>query len=846
MKRMIEGSITLFLIILHTNLFGQTLQEFDLQRYKTFLSEQRNLTFTGIREMHPSAEYLAAAPTDFDIALYADSIKRYYALNETETELLEAHSFMVSDRIRYVSFGEAFYTIYKRDLPVYISSDAIMHALHISYSEILSTLELHSLLPRLTDLLEGLHGAIPVLADSYVDMPEMQIPLMDADLYLTIPLLLLGIPAEPYFDGNTQPVRDLMELIASETAASYPLFAPAEVPRTIDFSQFSPRGHYTQSEELTRYFKAMMWLGRTEFYLIVPNAFPYGSMTEEERDEIGRRQTTAAYLIYEALQHDNNRQTLDEINELITFLVGESDNVTADHLGYMLQQNGIVDAASFTDMENYRLFKNALEAEPFAQQRILSQILQTDPMSPDDIQPASAFLLLGQRFIIDSFVMGNLVYDKVKNPNRMLPKSADVLFALGNNDALAVLEEELNFYNYAPNLAALRYLVDMYEPEYWNMSFFNLWLQAIRQLNPPADRSPLPSFMQTEPWTHKTMTTQLASWAQLRHDNLLYGKQSYSGGPICSYPQSYVEPVPHFFGAIENLAVLAKDSFDRIEVIEPWIKSWIVGYFEGLAEIASRLKVIAQKQIDGIDTNEEEKSFLREMLHESQMCGPEFDGWYADLFFTGDQGALKQDYIIADVHTSPFDEFGNPVGWVMHVGTGPVNLAVLAAELGDGKTYAFVGPVMSYYEHVSVNFKRFTDEEWITAFESDGSMRPDFVNSYLSTAGEPYYDHRFYFISSVDDHPNEIADRITLAQNYPNPFNAGTLITFKIPSGIEENWVKLSVYNIQGQLIETLIDRPMPAGNYSVRWDGNSASGTYFYRLQVDGQVVTGRMILLK
>jgi hypothetical protein len=666
------------------------------------------------------------------------------------------------------------------------------------------------------------------------------------DLYLTIPRLLLSQPVTPLYEENNNEIQILMGMIDRQTMEDYPLFAPAEVPRTIDFSQFTPRGHYTQSEELTRYFQAMMWLGRTEFYLIVPNAYPYASMSEDERNEIARRQTINAYLINEALQYGDNRRMLGEMDELIVFLVGESDNVNADHLDYLQQRTGFTNASSFLDMEMYESFKNNLQAEPFAGQRILSQILITDPMSPEDIKPASGFLLLGQRFIIDSFVMGNVVYDKVVNPNRMLPKSADVLFALGNNDALAVLEEELNFYNYAPNLAALRYLVDMYDQEYWNLSFFNLWLQAIRQLNPLEDRSPLPPFMQTEPWTHKTMTTQLASWAQLRHDNLLYGKQSYTGGPICSYPQSYVEPVPHFFGAIENLAVLAKVSFDRIEVIEPWIKSWIVGYFEGLAEISAMLKVIAQKQIDGVDTNEEEKSFLGEMLHESQMCGPEFDGWYADLFFTGDQGALKQDYIIADVHTSPFDEFGNPVGWVMHVGTGPVNLAVLAAELGDGKTYAFVGPVMSYYEHVSVNFKRLTDEEWVTAFESEGSMRPDFVSSYLSTAGEPYYDHRNYFISSVGDHQNELADRITLAQNYPNPFNAGTLITFKIPSGMAERSVKLSVYNIQGQLIDTLLDRPMPAGNYSIRWDGNAASGTYFYRLHVNGQVITGRMILLK
>ncbi len=758
MKQLSAILLAFLIVVFHCRLSAQSSQDFILQEYQSFLNRHKNITFSGIREMHPSADFLSAAPNNFTGALYADSIQRYYALNDSEIELLQKHSFVVSDRIRYESFGEAFFTIYKRDLPVYISSDAILHALHMSYSEILIMLETQVLLPRLVYLLEGLHGTLPLLAESYESDTGMKTALMDVDLYLTIPRLLLGEYVTPYYDENVAGIQTLMRMIGDESVESYPLFAPATAPRTIDFSQFTPRGHYTQSAELTRYFKAMMWLGRTEFYLIVPDAAPYSSMSQEEKDEIGRRQTTSAYLVYEALQREDNRRALDDINEILSFLVGESDNVQAYHLDDIKQQAGFKNAASFVDMETYRTFKQILEDQPFARQRILSQILKTDPFSTEKIQPAAAFMLVGQRFIIDSFVMGNVVYDKVVNPNRMLPKSVDVLFALGNNDALYVLEDELHHYNYAPNLAALRYIIDTYEPDYWRTSFFNLWLNAIRQLNPPGDRTPLPRFMQTEAWTHKTMTTQLASWVQLRHDNLLYGKQSYTGGPICSYPHSYVEPVPHFFQAIEDLAVKARESFRSIVAIEGWFKEHLYCYFETLEEIAGQLKIIAQKQIVGVELNLDEKAFLQGMLHES---------------------------------------------------------------------------FMSYYEHVSINFKRLTDEEWATAFEDEPSMRPEFVKNYLSTTGTPYYDHRNYIITSVSDGQEDVLDSFELLQNYPNPFNAGTLITFQVPSDMAHEHVNLSVYNIQGQLIETLVDRPMPAGNYSVRWEGNSASVRIFtgYRL---------------
>ena len=841
---------------------AQQTPDFDLEAYKQFLEQHQGLSYDGFLELYPVDELLSESPVRFSDAIYADTLQRFYRLNEEERALLERHSFLVTDRIRYESFGEAFFTIYKRDLPVYLSSDAILHALHMSYSEILQDLEHWELKPRLAELLSGLHQQLPRLDERYGDGRMMIRSLRDIDLYLTVPLLLLGEPATPYFSENDAEIETLMELIDGQSMAGYPLFA--HVPRTIDFSQFTPRGHYTNSEALTRYFQAMIWLGRTEFYLVLPKSETYNSLSEEERNQIAQRQTINAYLIHEALADPGLSRDLEKMDRLITFLVGESDNVTPAHLERLKMATGFQNAGSLTDMDTYLTFRRHLEQAPFASQRILSQILVTDPTSPDKIEPASAFLLLGQRFIIDSYVMGNVVYDKVANPNRMLPKSADVLFALGNNDALELLRQELEYYGYERQLAALRYLIDSYDHSYWQTSFFNMWLNAIRQLNPRQDRasvsgdadnrfeqprrSELPQFMQTEAWSRKTMTTQLASWAQLRHDNLLYGKQSYSGGPACEYPQTYVEPVPHFFRAMKQLATVAGQEFGEL-LDDGWMRNRILHYFRTLEGIVDKLGPIAQKQIDGVNTSPDEKAFLKEMLHESHECGIELTGWYKDLYYTGDEGALKKDYVVADVHTSPLNEVGSPVGWVYHVGTGPLNLAVLTAKLGDGNTYAFVGPVMSYYEHVSVNFKRLTDEEWVGMFEDEPALRPEFVDSYLFDSGEFYYDYRNYVVSADQTDRSALPGspgEIELRQNYPNPFNSGTTIAFRIPSDLANSAVKLAVYDVQGRLVQTLIDQHMTAGNYTARWEANAASGTYYYRLEVGGKTRTGQMTLIK
>lgn len=89
----------------------------------------------------------------------------------------------------------------------------------------------------------------------------------------------------------------------------------------------------------------------------------------------------------------------------------------------------------------------------------------------------------------------------------------------------------------------------------------------------------------------------------------------------------------------------------------------------------------------------------------------------------------------------------------------------------------------------------------------------------------------------------------TLAQNYPNPFNLSTHISFSIP---RRSRVELSIYNILGQLVKSFAPENLPAGTFTVEWDGNAdngrtlASGIYFYRLIAADFVATRKMVLLK
>jgi len=97
--------------------------------------------------------------------------------------------------------------------------------------------------------------------------------------------------------------------------------------------------------------------------------------------------------------------------------------------------------------------------------------------------------------------------------------------------------------------------------------------------------------------------------------------------------------------------------------------------------------------------------------------------------------------------------------------------------------------------------------------------------------------------------PPQVPEDYFLGQNYPNPFNPGTQISFELPVG---SHVTLTVYNILGQKVTTLVDEGMSAGRYVADWDGTSdggrlvSSGVYLYKLEAGDFIKTRKMLLLK
>lgn len=628
-----------------------------------------------------------------------------FALNDTEKSALGANGFVTTNRKRFPSFIYGYENIYADDLPVYLSADSILYAVHDSFDDILKLVEGESLRPKLHDLLAGMRASLAAGGGAAFSAAARA----NADLYLSVAASLLdGTFSPPVAGGDASSAKALFDgAMAGEGMRNIELFG---VGRDIDFSQFKPRGHYTESTALQTYFRATMWLGRIEFRILE---------TQPDHTQVFRRSQLEAAYVLRALIDGAGLSNWKNIDSVIGAFVGEPDNMTLPQLDNLLADLHVPDAASLAGLSD-AVIAQAVVNGGYGAQRISSQIM-INGLGSGTMPLSSTFLLLGQRYVIDSHVFSNVVYDRVDHGNvrRMMPNPLDVGFAaIGNDQAGMLLGTELARYPYAPELASMRVLADAHPQEYWEGSLYTEWLSLLRTLSPasstiadPASAG-LPRVTGTEPWGRRLLNAQMASWAELRHDTILYTKQSYTGGASCEYPDAYVEPYPEFYAKLAAFASRGTAAIANANLPNPASVSAITAYFEKLRSVAGILEAMAKNQRTGAPHTAEQLAFVNQLTF-VQGCGSvaDFDGWYAQLFFQPSL-AIEFDPVVADVHTQPTDEGGATVGRVLHVGTGMPRAMVVTVETCTGPR-AYVGLTSAYHEKITEQFDRLTDERWM-------------------------------------------------------------------------------------------------------------------------------------
>jgi hypothetical protein len=648
----------------------------------------------------------AKLPYDPAAAAGLDAVQRSsFALNAAEQAVLGARGFVVSERTRFPTFVDGYKTIYAADLPVYVSADSILNAVHRSYDRILSAVEESALTAALDQMLAGMRASLAPGGHVTLDTQTRT----DLDVYLAVASALLAGKAPHTIDAANQGTADALvtKVRAHAGTETVTLFGTA---RDEDFSQYVPRGHYTRSEALTNYFLATMWLGRVDLRILE---------TQSDGSVLFRRRQLEDAIALRAVMDTSARDAFGRIDAAVSAFVGDADSMTFDGLEALMTDLGVTDVAGLAGKSDQAI-TDAIVNGGYGAQKIASRLIVngTSGTLPLD----RAFAVLPQRYALDSHVFSNVVYDRVNRgaPLRMMPDPLDVAFAaLRNDQAGALLASELTTYRYAPDLHLMRVLAEAQGDAWWSKNLYNDWLSALRTLSPgKAVATPLsigmPSVTGTEAWGRRLLSTQLASWAELRHDTILYVKPSYTSGASCSYPDAYVDPYPELFDALITYAHRGSTLVDAL-LLPASERPRYADYFTRLASVAQTLGDMARDQRTGNPITPAHLAFVNRAVTKEPICGTFMvGGWYADLLFDSAQAA-DFDPTIADVHTQPTDEVGNPVGKVLHVGTGMPRTMVVTVDGCDGGAKTYVGLASAYFEKTTQSFERLSDEPWSKA-----------------------------------------------------------------------------------------------------------------------------------
>jgi hypothetical protein len=249
----------------------------------------------------------------------------------------------------------------------------------------------------------------------------------------------------------------------------------------------------------------------------------------------------------------------------------------------------------------------------------------------------------------------------------------------------------------------------------------------------------------------KQLNTVLGSWAELKHDTILYAKQVYAelgGGPPPPEPvppKGYVEPVPQFYARLAALTAMTREGLESRQLLGENDKAGL----EKLEELSLALKTMSEKELSGEPLTDDEYDRIRfygGSLEELVMAAADTS--------EGDQNARKymdeepQAAVIADVATDP-GALPEPV--VLEEGVGRISEIHVVVPMfdKDGKSFLQVakGGVFSYYEFPWPASDRLTDEKWRGMLDSgQAPPLPEWTSNFLTSEGE-YID----FQSAIDN-----------------------------------------------------------------------------------------------
>ena len=577
-----------------------------------------------------------------------------------------------------------------RDFPNFVTTDLYLQLYHLYFDCMLRELEENSLLPMMIRFTRDMHELLYNMERwSGSDEQVNKIAHHNAAFYNIAYKLFTGDYIFERGEGEID-TEEVNKVMAAEN--NYSDFMQDYKNVMFAYSLFRPRGHYTRSEKLQRYFRGMMWL----------QTVPFGLNHDDE--------VRAAVMQAYALKVDKESQeNYNRLNQLITFLMGKSDNLSLPQVMAEVEKTGMQMEDLIHNDDAIAKITAKLNEIGDKQTRIRPKFEKT---SHNKIN------VMPQRYQPDAEVLQEMVDYDNKPTKRATPKGLDFFAAMQVSAAEKILlDEKTEWKDFGRMLEKMKGRMQQIN---WSETIATEWMSTIRTL---CDRDPqlnMPYFMVTSEWKLKDLNAMLASWAELKHDAILYAKQPAGaecggGGPPEPVVKGFVEPNISFW----KKAISLLDNTERLLKEENMLTEKISNATERIREEVQFLLNVSEKELAGKELSEEEYDQL-------QYIGATFENISLDLVREKDQylmgwsdvqGADKKVALVADVYTANADN--NPNKSILFEAVGDADEIYVVVEIG-GYLYLTRGAVLSYREFIQpIDEPRLTDEEWQQQLEKN-------------------------------------------------------------------------------------------------------------------------------
>lgn len=602
-----------------------------------------------------------------------------FYLTDEEKKKIEQNGFVVSG-----NGGSEFFEIYEQNryelIPNFITVDSLMHTYHLYFSHLLKNIEKNYLAANLTDL------SAYMLDTSKLQYEELKGSEWERAAKRNVAFFTIGAKL---VDDKVTVSEDVQDIVATELdriKKADGVYQSGITNDNEDYTQYIPRGYYEGDQKLEQYFRAMMWYGRIHFI--------------QSTEDLDR----SAFLITKALSEDEEAYRLWEgIYAVTSFFSGASDdNGVCEYAPVIKEVYG--EKATMADLPG--------SEKKFKQFHKMTATLATPqinsiPVADGESNVIQGFRFMGQRFSMDATVMQKLVYSNVgansQGEKRMLPDILDVPAALGSNMALNILEEEgaMDYEGYSENMELLKEGLSQENETLWSASLYAGWLNTLRPLLTVKGEG-YPMFMQNEEWVKKDLECFAGSFAELKHDTILYSKQVMAemGGGYEEEPdfRGYVQPEPIVYERFVTLSDMTAQGLEEYGMLSDSDAENL----KRLSQMANQMLTISIKELQNEVLTEEEYTFI-------ECYGGDIEHfWYEAVKDNSDSEYIYcEDFpaaIIADIAT-------DPNGTVLEVGTGIPSTIYVVVQV-NGKIKLASGSVYSFYQFEWPMDDRLTDSKW--------------------------------------------------------------------------------------------------------------------------------------